>query len=63
MAVVLVVVTSVAEVVVLVHYAQTGIVNLRVEEHQVLLQRQLMLDLHFQLLLELVVRVRLVPMD
>ena len=49
------VVTSVDELVVLVHYEQTGIMKLRVEEHQLLLQRQLVLVLHFQLLLVLVV--------
>jgi len=44
-----VVVASVEEVVVQEHYEQTGIMNLRVEEHHLLLQRQLVLELLMQL--------------
>ena len=49
------VVASVEEVVVQEHYEQTGIMNHRVEEHHLQLQKQLVLDLHFQSLLVLLV--------
>ena len=51
----LVVVTSVEVEVVLVHYEQTGIMKIKVVDNHQALQRQLILDLHFQLLLVLVV--------
>ena len=52
-----VVVASVEEVVVQEHYEQTGIMNHRVEEHHLQLQKQLVSDLHFQSLLVLLVLV------
>jgi len=51
-----VVVASVEEVVVQEHYEQTRVTKVRVEEHQVPLQKQLVLDLHFQSLLVLLVK-------